>query len=435
MQRNHPLNVRSPRLILIVLVIALGLLAGSCKLGQLSDDLEMGKPFGLVFAEVQSPEKIDNRVWVLLYRLDPEGPSLETVNQLSAAVDWYIFPADSRHRYRIVAFQDLDGNLVRGPGEPAGVAGTQPLTVAPNAKMQMDPLIMTRDAEVTDKLPLDLRNIDIKTIQALPMIAGEVISLDAERFSRQQAKDGMWTPAGASLEYGAGVFFLEEYDPGRIPVLFVHGVGGSPIDFRYFIENLDHEKYQVCVYHYPSGARLYTLARVLQGLIYGLQRELGFDTIFVTAHSMGGLVARSYILQAAALDNADFIKLFVSISTPYNGHEGASKGVKYLPVAVPCWLDMQPDSDFLQLVQEPLPEHIPFYLLFGHDSKGFNLVMNYSSDSVVSLRSQLAFYAQEEAVRTWGYDLAHVPILNNPEPFAKYTEILDQVRLELVDEE
>lgn len=31
-----------------------------------------------------------------------------------------------------------------------------------------------------------------------------------------------------------------------------------------------------------------------------VQFELGFDTLYVTAHNMGGLVARSYILQTAA---------------------------------------------------------------------------------------------------------------------------------------
>ena len=36
-----------------------------------------------------------------------------------------------------------------------------------------------------------------------------------------------------------------------------------------------------------------------------------------------------------------------------------------------------------------------------------------------------------EAQRIWGYNLAHVPILHDPEPFARYVSILDRRTAEL----
>ena len=428
---NAPSLLRwTATLTLCLALAALG--TTSCSLTRLSEDLEETEAFGLAYGQVIPPAETDDQVLVLLYRKNAEGMQLDKVDEVGQAIDRYAFPADSRCEYRIVAFQDLDGDLMRDAGEPAGTLGS-PVTIEPNQKLELEPLTLDPEARLPEDLPLDLRGRDLASLESMPFVAGEVMPLDSERFSREEASAGMWQPMTTALEYGAGVYFLEEYDPARIPVLFVHGVGGSPSDFSYLIENLDRDRYQVWYYHYPSGARLFTLAAVLKGLIRGLHEELGFDTLYVTAHSMGGLVARSFILQTGGEGNQDFIKLYVSFSSPYNGHEGAAKGVEYLPVAVPCWIDMQPDSAFLLSLRQPLPGHIPFYLFFGHDSEGFNPGVDSSSDGVISLRSQLAPFAQEEAVRTWGYDLAHVPILHDPEPFGRYVKILDRRTEELAN--
>ena len=57
--------------------------------------------------------------------------------------------------------------------------------------------------------------------------------------------------------------------------------------------------------------------------------------------------------------------------------------------------------------------------------------MPYSSDSVVSLRSQLAHFAQDEAARTFGYDLKHVPILSDEKVIERYESILEDRAAEL----
>jgi pimeloyl-ACP methyl ester carboxylesterase len=106
-------------------------------------------------------------------------------------------------------------------------------------------------------------------------------------------KDGMWTPLQSVLENGAGIFFIEPYDPSRIPVVFVHGVSGTAGDFRALVDALDKHRFQAWFFQYPSGGRLENVARFLQTLLAEMQARHRFERYIVVAHSAGGLVARS----------------------------------------------------------------------------------------------------------------------------------------------
>ena len=53
--------------------------------------------------------------------------------------------------------------------------------------------------------------------------------------------------------------------------------------------------------------------------------------------------------------------------------------------------------------------------------------MPYSSDSVVSVRSEIPIWAQKEAVCIRGYDLDHMQILREAEPVGEFLRILDEV--------
>lgn len=58
----------------------------------------------------------------------------------------------------------------------------------------------------------------------------------------------------------------------------------------------------------------------------------------------GGLVARSFIMDHGA--RFPYVKLFISLATPWGGDEMAEYGVKQSPSVIPCWIDMQPGSPF-----------------------------------------------------------------------------------------
>ncbi len=112
---------------------------------------------------------------------------------------------------------------------------------------------------------------------------------------------------------------------------------------------------------------------------------------------MGGLVARSSLLQTEEVARPA-MALLVTFSTPWDGHLGAKHGVKYAPAVVPAWIDMQPGSDFIESLRADLPPGLPHHLFFGFKT-GKNPLMLYSHDTVVSVASQLAPWAQERQTR------------------------------------
>ena len=120
-------------------------------------------------------------------------------------------------------------------------------------------------------------------------------------------------------EKRGGVYLLEAYDPKKVPVLFIHGAGGTPQDWRYFISQLDRKKYQPWVYYYPTGLPIDLSAAWLNNFITQLHNQYGFQRLAVAAHSMGGLVARRFIALNAAGEGGDFDILLATFSTPFGG--------------------------------------------------------------------------------------------------------------------
>lgn len=256
--------------------------------------------------------------------------------------------------------------------------------------------------------------------------AGRIRALSHPHFEHTQARVGLWEPLAMLEEIGAGIYFLEPYDPKRIPILFVHGIGGTPRDFRTMIESLDRSRFQAWVFHYPTGLRLPVVARILHGLVDDLRSKHGFDALFITAHSAGGLVSRGYL--RSKLDRGDhpFVKLFVTFSSPWDGHRWAAVGAQYAISPVPSWFDLSPGSDFLTSLREPLQHHgrpIPHHVFYGF-RRSTSILMTESSDGVVAVASQLPLWVQEQAERCWGFDADHVEILSNGAALKQYALLL-----------
>jgi pimeloyl-ACP methyl ester carboxylesterase len=249
---------------------------------------------------------------------------------------------------------------------------------------------------------------------------GDEARFDEERFTEAASKLGFWQPADFAVKYGVGVSFLEAYDADKTPVLFVHGAQGTPAHFAPIVQALDHSRFQAWVYSYPSGIRLELAATTLKRIVDDLQLKHGFKKLIVVAHSMGGLVARSFVEQAA---DRGYVKLLVTISTPFGGHEAAQTGVDHAPVVVPCWFDMAANSPFLLSLRKPLPASVPHHLFFsyigGSNSKG-------PTDGTVSMRSMLEPDIQQSAQRVVGFPETHDSILTSPELIAALNASLAQ---------
>jgi len=254
-----------------------------------------------------------------------------------------------------------------------------------------------------DRLAL-ARLAEVKRVE-LPIALGEEVTLEDPAFSPDGGKKGLWAPTDFLSEIGGGIYFLQPFDARKTPVLFVHGAGGNPREFESLVAELDRKRFQPWVFYYPSGLRLGTVVQMLDGIMASLRREYGFDQVIVTAHSMGGLVSMSYLKLLAARGDARQVPLLVTLSTPWRGHEAAELGVKYAPVAIPSWIDMQVDSDFQRaLFGAPMPPTTRFGLFFGYHGD--------SSDGTISLASQLRSEAQLEAQRVLGFDETHASILH-----------------------
>jgi hypothetical protein len=99
----------------------------------------------------------------------------------------------------------------------------------------------------------------------------------------------------------AGIYFLEPYDPDKIPVLFVHGLMSSPHAWIEFVNELNADPYfrrhyQPWVLFYPSGGPIagnaLRLRRYLAEIAerYPLKRNL-----VIIGHSMGGLLTKMQV--------------------------------------------------------------------------------------------------------------------------------------------
>jgi hypothetical protein len=104
-----------------------------------------------------------------------------------------------------------------------------------------------------------------------------------------------------------GIYFLQPYDPEKIPLVLVHGLVSSPDAFKNIINEIApepwfREKYQIWLYNYPTGNPwIYSSMkfRELMREACAHARTKGDDRnlnrMVVVSHSMGGLITRSSV--------------------------------------------------------------------------------------------------------------------------------------------
>jgi pimeloyl-ACP methyl ester carboxylesterase len=332
---------------------------------------------------------------------------------------------DAGASYRVGVFDDRNGNLRPDADEPAIIAPDEvtvprgwkspahvELALAPESRLPPEALAALQDLGHVERKPL-------------PLALGEVASLDDERFSPESGQEGMWAPFDFAVNVGGGVYFLEPYDPRRIPVLFVSGLGGNPREWEAFVEALDKRRYQAWFFVYPSGARLGNAALLLEGCVAALHRRHGFERLYVTAHSMGGLVARGFIRLDQSGRTNHYLRLFVSIATPWSGIEWARIGVERSPAVMPSWIDLQPGSAYQSaLFERSFAPPLDYYLLWARKDPAAPIEK--SSDGVVESASQLRPEAVSDARAVLGFQADHRGILRDPAAIAAWQGLLDQ---------
>lgn len=116
------------------------------------------------------------------------------------------------------------------------------------------------------------------------------------------ATEGLLRPE--ATESASGLYMLQPYVPGKIPVLMVHGLWSSPITWMEMFNDLRSEpeirdRYQFWFYLYPTGQPFWQSATKLRqdlaharSVLDPQRNEPAFDQMVVVGHSMGGLVAQ-----------------------------------------------------------------------------------------------------------------------------------------------
>src|SRR6184192_1983672 len=105
-----------------------------------------------------------------------------------------------------------------------------------------------------------------------------------------------------------GLYFLQPYDPDRIPLVFVHGLISTPFDWVRTINGLQadpeiRKHYQFWVFGYPTGNPvLYSALRLREELAKVDKLYPDHKDYVLVGHSMGGLLSQAQVTSITRAD-------------------------------------------------------------------------------------------------------------------------------------
>ena len=166
-----------------------------------------------------------------------------------------------------------------------------------------------------------------------------------------------------------GLYFLQPYDPERIPLVFVHGLFSTPFDWVKTISGLQadaeiRKHYQFWIFAYPTGNPiLYSALRLREELAKADQLYPNHKPYVLVGHSMGGMLthdqvitvnqamwkkalgqvadnifkdnsSNSLIVRSTVFRANPRIKRVVFICTPHRGSDIASNGIGKIGISL-----------------------------------------------------------------------------------------------------
>jgi pimeloyl-ACP methyl ester carboxylesterase len=168
-------------------------------------------------------------------------------------------------------------------------------------------------------------------------------------------------------------------------VLLVHGITRSSKSMAGYRDSLEKAGFQVFPFDYPSTrVDLDTSAEYLHQVIESLE---GIEHIHIVAHSMGGIVARTY----RAKHRDERLTRMVLVGSPQNGAEMADlardkANVVFKTIFGPAGQQLITDqAGFLAKLPKPDVEFA--VIAGGHAPDGFNPLIPGDDDGIVSVAS------------------------------------------------
>ncbi|MFO1078394.1 MAG: alpha/beta hydrolase [Planctomycetota bacterium] len=321
--------------------------------------------------------------------------------------------------YRLLVLADADGNGQYDDGEILGQRVIAADATGADQVLGNVDILLTgaADAHLPAPVPMPPRR---EVRKSLFYPGGTIRELDDPIFAPEVATLGVYEPA-AFTEKAPTMFYALEEDIGfKIPVVFVHGIGGSPREFAALLQRLDRRRFKPWFFYYPSGADLAQIAALLHRILFSgdAVAQDPMVPVILVAHSMGGVVVREALnlLDDAAAAHDDIH--FVSIASPLGGHPSAAAGTRYGPLVVPSWRSLDPGGEFIAgLYRRPLPPFVHYRLVYAYRADGV-VHFGENGDGVVPLSSQLRQEAQAEAASQRGFDATHTGILEDDHALA-----------------
>jgi pimeloyl-ACP methyl ester carboxylesterase len=391
-------------------------LAG-CMFADLRQNLAQIDQYSVLRGTVRADHATDLPIIVVIYSGEKGREQLvDYFVQAGPGPYFFFVPAGD---YRLAAFEDVNRDFAYTPG------------VEPSALLRSGQEIAAQSGATVEGLDIEIRGAGRERVPFVFSSAGadesgerslaefhlgEVTTMSDPRFSEESARRGLWQPADFLRQVGAGVYFLEPYDPRKVPVLFVHGALGHPRNFATLISRLDRNRFQPWLAYYPTAVPLKATATFLDRWMQYLYVRHQYPRLAVVAHSMGGLVARAFVNRVIIADDGRTggMRLFFTISTPWEGVAAAQRGVDRAPVIAPSWYDMATGSPFQRsLLDTALPPTLGHDLLFSY--AGGSRRMREANDGVVTVASQLEPRVQSHARTVRGFNETHASILESVE--------------------
>jgi pimeloyl-ACP methyl ester carboxylesterase len=413
-----------------ILLILIGLLLNACVLQDLSEDIDTARDnYGYLKGQVAGSDTGADTLVMLMRDEGGEFPA-QNIRTVRRGESFYAYVPSAD--YSLVAFEDINGDFVYQPGEPAGRVDDPDINwfSEVSGEDRIDPQgLRVQQISLATSTVLD-GEYDLSLARANQLTRGarnflRVVTWEDENFSAENIQMGLWQPAAFEEDIGYGLYVLEEFDPGKKSILLVHGISDSPRVFRELAAAIGND-YQLLMFHYPSAFPLEYTSYALSEVLDELVKRGAVPQLDVLAHSMGGLVSKGMIYQASP-EVRQRLRLFISIASPFGGHAAASHGIKWAPVIAPVWWAMAPGSTYLQKADTLDLSNGPLHHLiytYAHEAGG----EREEDDTVVSVESQLIESARANAVATYGMADNHKGVMSNACTLALVPRILEDGR-------
>lgn len=335
--------------------------------------------------------------------------------------------------YHIAVFADIDNN---GRYQQHELIGESDLRLSAkhfnnNKTRKVD---ISLQSASTSQQNISISVPQVKTSKSSVFFpSGTIRSLNDPIFSSQMSELGMYQP-GLFMEKAPGMLYTEEEDYfQKIPVIFVHGIGGSAREFHRMSKKLDKKYYKPVYFHYPSGADLNQMAELFYSIfLSGELYKSSVSPIIIVAHSMGGIVVKEALNLYQANSRENKVRLFISMASPFGGHPSVpDKKSKITEYLLPAWKNLNSGSNFIKnLFRKHLPESVAHKLVFFYRNTS-KINLNISSDGVIPVYSQLRNPVQQQAKEVRGFNKQHAQGLTDPSVINYVIESINTIRNEL----